>query len=205
MSDDDGWRWTLNWGAIRDDLVIGSCPVTVADIDRIRIETGVTALLSVQTDLCRGAFCIDYDAHCRHGQQAGLVLVNAPMHDFDPPDQRRRLPGAVRALHRLLAGGHSVYVHCTAGINRAPLTVLAYLTLVEGMTSKDAIALILRGRPQAEPYWEAYNGCRTDLVAANEASIQRRARDLAQRDPAGSADRHRGEAERQIIRDVLLA
>lgn len=46
------WLWTLNWGEIRHDLVIGSCPFRPADIDRLHDSTGVTAVLSVQTDDC---------------------------------------------------------------------------------------------------------------------------------------------------------
>ena len=85
------WTWTLNWGAVRDDLVVGSCPMTFADIDRIAGETGSTALLSLQHDECRRHFRIDYAAHLAHGWAADLVMVNAPMRDFDPPDQRRNL------------------------------------------------------------------------------------------------------------------
>jgi protein-tyrosine phosphatase len=154
------WVWTLNWGEIRDDIVVGSCPSAPADIDRICEETGATALLSLQTDECRAALGIDHRAHLDHAARRGVLLVNAPMRDFDPLDQRDRLPDAVGALHRLLDEGHRTYVHCTAGINRGPLTVLGYLTFVEGMTVEDAMALILRGRPEASPYWEPYWACR---------------------------------------------
>ena len=45
--------------------------------------------------------------------------------------QALMLPEAVRLLHLLLANGKRVYVHCTAGINRATLTVVGYLTFVK--------------------------------------------------------------------------
>lgn len=41
------------------------------------------------------------------------------------------LPEAVRALNLLVERGKKVYVHCTAGINRASLTVVGYLTFVQ--------------------------------------------------------------------------
>ena len=41
------------------------------------------------------------------------------------------LPEAVRLLHLLLTNGKRVYVHCTAGINRATLTTVGYLTFVK--------------------------------------------------------------------------
>jgi hypothetical protein len=37
----------------------------------------------------------------------------------------------IRKLAVLVAMGKRVYVHCTAGINRATLTVVGYLTFVE--------------------------------------------------------------------------
>jgi hypothetical protein len=40
------------------------------------------------------------------------------------------LPEAIRALNVLVSRGKKVYVHCTAGINRATLTVVGYLTFV---------------------------------------------------------------------------
>lgn len=45
--------------------------------------------------------------------------------------QALMLPEAVRMLHLLLSMGKRVYVHCTAGINRATLTVVGYLTFVK--------------------------------------------------------------------------
>jgi len=161
------WNWTLNWSEIRGDLVVGACPMSTDDIDAICTGTGVSALLSVQHDECRDRLGIDYDEHVRHGRRTGVVLANAPMRDFDPPEQRLRLPDAVRELYQLLAASHRVYVHCTAGINRSPLTILAYLAFVEGMAADRALQLIHRARPQAEPYWESFAGCRDDLLESN--------------------------------------
>ncbi len=48
----------------------------------------------------------------------------------------------VRKLALFRAMGKRTYVHCTAGINRASLTVLGYLTFVEGMTYDQALAIV---------------------------------------------------------------
>ena len=127
------WQWSLNWDEVRTDMVIGSCPMIIEDIDRICEEAGATALLSLQSEECRAAFGIDYESHREHGVARGALMLNTPMLDFNPPDQRINLPQAVRALAILLATSHRVYVHCTAGLNRAPLAVLAYLAFVELM------------------------------------------------------------------------
>jgi atypical dual specificity phosphatase len=198
------WKWTLNWSEIRGDLVIGSCPMNTKDIDKIRKKTGATSLLSVQTNECRGAFGIDYQAHQQHAKRSGVALLNAPMRDFDPPDQRRRLPAAIACLHNLLKAEHKVYVHCTAGINRAPLTVLGYLTFVEAMPVDSAFGLIQRGRGEAEPYWEAFHGCREDLVERYRDDIEYRAFEISQRNPDNDDAQNWKRAEIEVIRAAFL-
>ena len=125
--------WPLNWNVVRHDLVVGSCPRVPNDLDTLRLATRVSAILSVQHDDCLAHQGIDYPRLVRYGRRLGLTMARCPLRDFDPADQRRGLPAAVRGLYGLLRQGHRVYVHCTAGINRAPLVVLAYLTLVEGI------------------------------------------------------------------------
>jgi atypical dual specificity phosphatase len=202
---DRAWRWTLNWSEIRSDLLIGSCPMNLEDIERIVDETGVTAILSLQSDACRGAFAIDYGAHRAYGEAAGVAMINAPMLDFDPPDQRRKLPAAVRALTALLAGGRRVYVHCTAGINRSPLVVLGYLTFVETMEPGEALAYIREGRPDAEPSWEAFAAARADLVDTLRPFIHVRAYYLHEQHPEIDAAQNWLDAETDVIRQAFVS
>lgn len=199
------WQWTLNWDEIRTDLVIGSCPMTTEDIARIEAGTGATALLSLQSDECRAAFGIDYGEHRAFGEERGLAMVNVPMRDFDPPDQRRALPEAVQSLTTLLSGGHKVYLYCTAGINRAPLAALAYLSFVEMVAAEEALAFIRSARPAAEPSWEAYWGCRQDLAEALKPHVHVRAYYLSQQHPETDPERNWFEAEADVIRQVFLS
>lgn len=198
------WEWTLNWDQIREDLIIGSCPVRLSDIDMIHRGAGATAILSLQNAECWARFAIDYGSHQARGRQLGLEMVNAPMRDFDPRDQRLRLPTAVRALADLLSKGHRVYVHCTAGINRAPLAVTAYLSFVERQSPDEAIALIRRSRPQAAPYWEAFHGCREDLVSRFRDAIRDRALRLSETRAERKPEADWREAEKEILRERLL-
>ncbi len=197
------WYWTLNWGEIRNDLIIGSGPISTDDIDLIRQKTSATALLSLQTDECRAYFKINYPEHQRHGQRLGLILANTPMRDFDPSEQRRRLPTAVRALKRLIRAGHKVYVHCSAGINRSPLTVLGFLTFIEGMPINEALALIQRGRPEAAPYLDAHHGCQQDLIELYKIDIEQRARELSRANPEATPQANWHQAWKEIVRESL--
>lgn len=47
--------------------------------------------------------------------------------DFDPHSLRNILPRAVKAIHEELSQGRKVYVHCTAGLGRAPAACIAYM------------------------------------------------------------------------------
>jgi predicted protein tyrosine phosphatase len=199
------WTWTLNWNEIRSDLVVGSCPLAASDLNTIRDETDATAILSLQTDDCRSAFGIDLKELTGRAAAIDLLFVNTPMLDFNPPDQRRNLPAAVRALTHLLAADHKVYVHCTAGLNRSPLTVLGYLAFVETLPPDDVVALIRESRPAADPSWEAFYGCRQDLVDCLKQHIVMRAYFLSKENPDGDADRHWYQAETDVIRQMFTS
>ncbi len=57
------WVWTLNWDEIRTDILIGGCPMTVANLDVISKKSGATALLFVQHDECLTRFGIEHTDH----------------------------------------------------------------------------------------------------------------------------------------------
>ncbi|MFO1154830.1 MAG: dual specificity protein phosphatase family protein [Rhodospirillales bacterium] len=158
----------------------------------------------MQSDLCRDHFAIDEDALIASARDDDVVLVNAPMLDFNIGDQRRRLPNAVRGLYSLLDAGHRVYVHCTAGLNRAPLAVLGFLTFIEQQSVEGAMQTIRAGRPQADPSFEAYDGCRRDLADLLHDHIYVRAYYLSEEDGDRDADANWTIAERDVIRGTFV-
>ena len=197
------WTWSLNWGEVSPHLVVGTCPMTPVDLARIQAGAGVSALLSLQHEDCLAYWGIDYETLHRQGERLGLAMRRCPVRDFDIQNQRERLPYAVAALSGLRAAGHRTYVHCTAGLGRAPLTVLAYLTWMEGQSPEGAIHLIHAARPGAVPAWEAYHGCREDLVARHRSRIAQLAYELHETDRLRSALENWADAEAQVLRAVL--
>ena len=193
------WSWSLNWGEITPGILVGTCPMTAADLKRIHAETGVSAILSLQHDKCLAYWKIDYIKMRHTGEALGLSMMRCPMRDFDIPDQRRMLPQAVTKLARFQADHQRTYVHCTAGLGRAPLTVLTYLTLVEGQRPEDAIQAILSARPAAVPAWEAYYGCREDLSADYHEVIGNRAYTLFRQGVNRNAAEDWVEAEAEVL------
>ncbi len=196
-------NWRLNWNVIRPDLIVGSCPREVADLMVLQQNTGATALLSLQHDDCLEKQDIDYPRHVRHGHRLGLILARVPLRDFDVDDQQRGLPKAVRALHQLLQQGCRVYVHCTAGLNRAPLVVSAYLLLVEGLSQDAILELWQRTRPNVFPAWAAIHGCCADLTAQYADRIRQRVTELGGNSASVSDADVWQQAEQAIWREAL--
>ena len=92
------WTWSLNWGQITPDIVIGTCPMDSDDLRRIHSETGISGVLSLQHDDCLAYWGIDYEMMYRSGTDLGLMMERCPIRDFDVPDMRRRLPAAISIL-----------------------------------------------------------------------------------------------------------
>jgi len=159
------WHWSLNWAEITPTIVVGTCPMTPDDLERIHLEAQCNAVLSVQHDDCLAHWGIDEGALQARADALGITRSRRPMRDFVVEDQRRHLPAAVSALAAMQRAGRRTYVHCTAGLGRAPLTVWSYLSWVEGQPSDEAVGLIKARRAGAVPAPEAHEGCHEDLLA----------------------------------------
>jgi len=169
------WTWSLNWGQITPEIIIGTCPMTSNDLKYIQSKTGVSAALSLQHDDCLSHWHIDYDEMSRTAVKLNIKMLRCPIKDFDVTDMRRNLPKAVSLFYKFISEGHKTYVHCTAGMGRAPLTVLAYFIWLKELTPEDAIKIILEGRPEAVPSWEALYGAKEDIFSLHRGKIEKRA------------------------------
>jgi protein-tyrosine phosphatase len=137
----------MNLDQVLPQVVLGSCPETPADIDRLEHAFGVTAVLNLQTDEDIDYLGLDWDRLQARYRASGMQLRRVPARDFDPEDLRRNLPDGVEALRRLLADDQMVYVHCTAGIGRSATVVVAYLHWVQGWDLDGAAEHVNRLRP----------------------------------------------------------
>lgn len=198
------WSWSLNWGEITPKLVVGSCPMSTGDLERVAREAGASAILSLQHDDCLAYWEIDYEEMERAGDRIGLVMRRCPIRDFDPADGQRRLPLAVHLLAKLQAKGHRTYTHCTAGLGRAPLVALGYLALVEQMDPDEALLRIRAGRPGAVPSWEAYQGARLELGENLRDRIAERAHALHNEQAGTSAAADWRQAEAEVLCSALI-
>ena len=155
----------------RARVLIGSCPRSPADVDRLVDEAGVEAIVCLQCSLCHEAMEIDWQAVRRRAIERGVMIVQVSVRDFDRLDQAKMLPEAVRKLAAFQAMGKRTYVHCPAGINRASLTVVGYLTFVKQFDLEAALDAVRTSRPQANPYVVSWEIARARLLANKTEDI----------------------------------
>ncbi|NND82586.1 MAG: hypothetical protein HKN50_09175 [Gammaproteobacteria bacterium] len=144
----------INFGAVDEHIFVGNAPYSDVDIARLH-QLKVTAVLSLQSDTDLRNHEVDIDQLQQSYSGHDIVFQRFPIIDFDEQDLGDKLAQPVLALQRLLAVGHRVYVHCNAGICRAPATVLGYLCHNQGFDIESGLAHIRAVRPQANPYLRA--------------------------------------------------
>ncbi len=130
---------------IGPQLLIGEYP-RPSDIGWLKETFRVTAVLSLQDDedlrfngISLGEISAECAAH-------GIRFARAPIQDGSAEAMRGQLKGALDELHALIAGGLRVYLHCNAGLNRAPTLAIAYLRAHHGMSLDEALAHVKRRR-----------------------------------------------------------
>ncbi len=152
----------ISFGVIESDIYLGSAPQAEVDVLRLK-NMSVTAVLSLQSDEDFKYHRIDINDLQRAYDSNDILLRRFPIIDFDETDLGNNLARPVHALHQLLERGHRVYVHCNAGVCRAPATVLTYLCHYRGMTLEQGMTYIRNNRPQANPYLRAVVRALTEL------------------------------------------
>jgi atypical dual specificity phosphatase len=157
----------MDHNEILPHLHVGSCPRSREDIDRLKKEAGVTAVVNVQTEGDFSYWDIDWPELAAHYRQSEVEVRRVPVQDFNPDALRAGLPGCVEAVDGFVTDGHTVYVHCNVGVNRSPSVVIAYLHWVEGRTLDDAVEHVMRCR-SCDPYVEAIRLATEDRAAAKK-------------------------------------
>jgi hypothetical protein len=116
-------------------LIVGTQPRGRREVDRLVEETNATAILCLQEDKDAEHWGVDLGRVIRHAESRGLRHLRAPARDFDGDSLRGVLPRAVALLQREFESARSgqdgsstarVYVHCTAGLGRAPAVAIAW-------------------------------------------------------------------------------
>jgi protein-tyrosine phosphatase len=145
-------------------LFVGSYPANIDDIDRLKKDCGITAILSLQTDENLDRCDVDWMRMDHRRAELGIKVRRIPVEAFDGQDGLRMLYRCVAVLDGLLRGGHAVYVHCNLGTVRSPSVVTAYLVWRQGWRLTDAVEYVRRCHP-----------CSPDIAAIRLAEDDRKA------------------------------
>lgn len=146
------------------NLLVGSDPRLEEEFQELK-SLKITAILSLQTDEDRGEGGVEGERTA--AQKAGLAFSSVPVEDFNRADLEICLPKSVAELERLLKQGHTVYVHCTAGVNRSPTVVAAYLHWCLGMELLQAL-IHLHACRDCLPDVHAIHGARRSDAAGSQ-------------------------------------
>jgi hypothetical protein len=101
-------------------------------------EAGVTAIVNCSKRV-----------PCRH--RPVLNYCQVAINDVDAADILSYLPGATLFLQSYLSQGHSVLVHCEAGVSRSSTVVVAYLMRYRAMSREDAYRHVQARRSIVKP------------------------------------------------------
>ncbi|HVM95894.1 MAG TPA: dual specificity protein phosphatase family protein [Candidatus Acidoferrales bacterium] len=158
IEDNTPWPWgppqrpsnRPNLDIILPELLIGEYP-TPADAAWLRTTYGVTAVVNVQDDgdlLSKGLRVRDLEASYR---AHGISFHRLPITDCDAEMLMERLEPAVALIDAAIRAGSTVYLHCNAGMNRAPTIAIAYLHVHRRLPLLEARDFV-KARRQCLPY-----------------------------------------------------
>ncbi|XP_078427552.1 dual specificity protein phosphatase (DsPTP1) family protein [Wolffia australiana] len=154
----------MNYDFIRPDLIVGSCLQTPEDVDELR-KIGVKTIFCLQQNPDLEYFGVDIVAIQDYAKQfEDIAHYRAEIRDFDGFDLRMRLPAVVSKLFKAVKrNGGVAYIHCTAGLGRAPAVALAYMFWVLGYKLSDAHELLLSQR-SCFPKIDAIKSATADML-----------------------------------------
>ncbi len=130
------WHW---WDWIDEHVLLGALPLT-GDVERLKRE-GIGAVINT---------CREYNGPVEAYAAAGIEQLHLPTVDFTQPSIEHVRAG-VEFIHRNIAAGRKVYVHCKAGRARSATIVMCYL-ISKGLTPAEAQARLLEMRPQVSKF-----------------------------------------------------
>lgn len=155
----------LNYNRILPDLIVGSCLQNPDDVDHLADHENVRVVFCLQEDKDMRYWNLDLhpiEQRCR--ERGDIKHVRVPVKDFNPQDLRVKLPRVVATLleHHDPERG-AVYIHCTAGMGRAPATAIAYMSWIRGIQLDQAYQHLTTIR-RCGPKIEAIRSATADLL-----------------------------------------
>ena len=136
--------------AILPGLLVGEYP-RVDDVPWLRERHAVTAVLSLQHESDLWDKGVELARLEEAYRRLGIEFRRVPVEDYDESELDAALTAATAIVDEMLRAGHTVLVHCNAGLNRAPTIAVAYLCAHHDMTLEAAVRHV-KSRRSCMPY-----------------------------------------------------
>ena len=133
-----------------EHLAVGCYPHAPEHVAFLK-KHGVAAVLNLQSDRDLGQLGIIWSVMWQFYMREGILVTRVPVIDFDRKDLLRSLDDAVEAIHAQVGAGRKTYVHCNAGMNRSPTSVIAYIAAHRELTIAQAVEWV-SDRHRCIPY-----------------------------------------------------
>jgi protein-tyrosine phosphatase len=158
------WFRTYGFADVLDRLLVGAYPLDENDV-RMLATIGVQRVLNLTEDAEYRAG--EREAVAQALREAGIEEHRMSFTDFGglPPEG---LEAAVTEVNEWLDEGAVTYMHCRAGWQRSAAVAAAVVAVREGVDVDQALALVQRRKPSADPlphqredlrrWWEARSG-----------------------------------------------
>jgi protein-tyrosine phosphatase len=143
-----------DWHEIIDNRVWVGGYIRPSDVPALS-HLGISAVVSMQSDMDLMNLGISISTLYEALTRAGIGLFRIPTVDFDSSDLSDNISEAVARLEEALEPECAkAYVHCTAGINRGPTVVAAYLIKTQGFSPREACNFV-KSRRYCDPVIES--------------------------------------------------
>ena len=142
------------------NMFVGPYPQCNEDVETMK-AAGVTGVVNVQTDTDITKRMVNMDVMRKAYDAAGIELRHVPIEDFDGSSLAARVKYAGHAVHELSEKAKregrepKIYIHCTAGMGRAPATACIYLVKYHGYGLDHARDHVKHHRPIVAPNYNA--------------------------------------------------
>jgi len=139
-----------NFHPITENLLVGACPRDRADIEQLK-SVQVEHVICLQSDRDFLAIGIDWKQMVADYAQHNIQLTRIAMTDFDEENIASLLSNAASIVSEATQSSNKVYLHCSAGRERAPTVAAAWLMREQKLSAEEACAKVTTARP-SNPY-----------------------------------------------------
>ncbi|KAF8378285.1 hypothetical protein HHK36_029624 [Tetracentron sinense] len=160
----------MRYSKITEQIYVGSCIQTEADVESLSNDVGITAILNFQSGSESENWGINSKSINDSCRRFNILMINYPIREAYSFDLRKKLPFCVGLLLRLLKKNSRVFVTCTTGFDRSVACVIAYLHWMTD-TSLHAAYNFAIGLHSCKPDRPAIAWATWDLIAMVENGI----------------------------------